>query len=204
MIDFTSAQRRLAAGGYNIGAVDGIAGPKTYTAMLAYVAQRPMDAVADLGKALATFAPQYGIDGTVARLANFVGQAAHESGGFKYLRELWGPTDTQKRYEGRSDLGNNQPGDGYRFRGRGIFQLTGRANYAAAGQRIWQPLVDQPELAERPDIAVHTACDFWQSRGLSQLADSGLEDTITRRINGGTNGMVERRKYVARAKGLFA
>lgn len=203
MTDFTPVQRRLAAAGYNIGSVDGIAGPKTYTALLAYVAQRPMDAVAELGKALATFAPQYGIDATPARLANFVGQAAHESGGFKYLRELWGPTDVQKRYEGRADLGNTQPGDGFRFRGRGIFQLTGRANYRATGQRIGQPLEAQPDLAERPDIAVHTACDFWQSRGLSQLADSGLEDTITRRINGATNGIVERRKYVARAKGLF-
>lgn len=203
MIDWRRTQTRLIAKGYDIGSADGIAGKRTHTALLAFVAQRPMEPLQALGQAMAVHGPAYGITETAARLANFLGQAAHETGAFRYLREVWGPTDAQKRYEGRRDLGNTQPGDGYRFRGRGIFQLTGRANYRDIGVSIGQPLESSPELAERPDIAVVTACRFWQSRGLNTLADQGLDDTITRRINGGTNGIAERRMYVARIKGLL-
>lgn len=204
MIDWRRTQTRLIAKGYGIGAVDGIPGKRTHTALLAFVAQRPMEPLQALGQAMALHAPQHGITDTASRLANFMGQAAHETGAFRYLREVWGPTDAQKGYEGRRDLGNTQPGDGYRFRGRGIFQLTGRANYRDIGASIGQPLESSPELAERPDIAVLTACRFWQSRGLNALADQGLEDTITRRINGGTNGIAERRQLVARIKALLS
>lgn len=204
MIDWKRPQTKLLAAGYDIGAADGIAGRRTHTALLAFVAQRPMAPFEPLGAAMAVHAPAHGISDTPARLANFLGQAAHETGAFRYLREVWGPTDAQKRYEGRRDLGNTQPGDGYRFRGRGIFQLTGRANYRDIGASIGQPLESSPELAERPDIAVLTACRFWQSRGLNALADQGLEDTITRRINGGTNGIEERRRFVARMKALLS
>lgn len=204
MIDWKRAQTKLITAGYDIGAADGIAGRRTHTALLAFVAQRPMAPLEPLGAAIAVHAPAHGITDTAARLANFLGQAAHETGSFRYLREVWGPTPAQKGYEGRSDLGNNQTGDGYRYRGRGIFQLTGRANYRDIGAAIGQPLEASPELAERPDIAVLTACRFWQSRGLNALADQGLEDTITRRINGGTNGIEERRRFVARMKALLA
>lgn len=204
MIDWRRTQTRLIAKGYDIGSADGIAGKRTHTALLAFVAQRPMEPLQALGQAMAVHAPAHGITETAARLANFLGQAAHETGAFRYLREVWGPTDAQKRYEGRRDLGNTQRGDGYRFRGRGIFQLTGRANYRDIGASIGQPLETNPELAERPDIAVLTACRYWQSRGLNALADQGLEDTITRRINGGTNGIAERRVYVARIKALLS
>lgn len=202
-IDFRTPQRRLIAAGYDIGAQDGIAGPKTYAGVLAYVAQRPMAMLLPLGQALATFAPKYGIDANPARLCNFLGQACHESGDFRYLREIWGPTPAQHGYEGRADLGNTNPGDGFVYRGRGIFQLTGRANYAAAGSRIGVDLLHNPGIAESPPVAVQTACDFWDSRHLNDLADAGREDDITRRINGGTNGIDQRRKLVARAKGLF-
>jgi putative chitinase len=204
VIDWKRAQTKLIAAGYDIGTADGIAGRRTHTALLAFVAQRPMAPLEPLGAAMAVHAPAHGITDTVGRLANFLGQAAHETGSFRYLREVWGPTPAQKRYEGRSDLGNNQTGDGYRYRGRGIFQLTGRANYRDIGAAIGQPLEANPELAERPDIAVLTACRFWQSRGLNALADQGLEDTITRRINGGTNGIEERRRFVARMKALLS
>lgn len=204
MIDWRRTQARLIAKGYDIGSADGIPGKRTHTAQLAFVAQRPMEPLQALGQAMALHAPAHGITETAERLANFLGQAAHETGAFRYLREVWGPTDAQKRYEGRRDLGNTQPGDGYRYRGRGIFQLTGRANYRDIGGSIGQPLESSPELAERPDIAVLTACRFWQSRGLNALADQGLEDTITRRINGGTNGIAERRSYVARIKALLS
>lgn len=204
MIDWKRTQTKLIAAGYDVGATDGIAGRRTHTALLAFVAQRPMAPLEPLGAAMAVHAPAHGITETAARLANFLGQAAHETMAFRRLREIWGPTPAQKRYEGRSDLGNNQTGDGYRYRGRGIFQLTGRANYRDIGAAIGQPLETNPELAERPDIAVLTACRFWQSRGLNTLADQGLEDTITRRINGGTNGIEERRRFVARMKALLS
>ena len=204
MIDWRKIQSRLIAKGYDIGGADGIAGKRTHTALLAFIAQRAMSPLEHLGVAIAVHSPSHGISETAARLANFLGQAAHETGGFRLLREVWGPTKAQKGYEGRTDLGNTEAGDGYRFRGRGIFQLTGRANYRDIGASIGQPLETNPELAERPDIAVLTACRYWQSRGLNALADQGLEDTITRRINGGTNGIAERRVYVARIKALLS
>lgn len=204
MIDWTKVQKKLLAAGYDIGGADGIPGKRTYTALLAFVAQRPMGALEALGTAMAVHLSAHGIPDSAARLANFLGQASHETGQFRYLREVWGPTPAQRGYEGRPDLGNNQPGDGYRYRGRGIFQLTGRANYREIGASIGQPLESNPELAERPDIAVLTACRYWQSRGLNALADQGLEDTITRRINGGTNGIEERRRFVARLRGLLS
>jgi len=202
--DARHLQERLTAAGHDIGAVDGVAGKRTYAALLAHVAGRPVAMLMPLAIALAADLPRYGIDATPARLANFIGQAAHESGDFRYLSEIWGPTPAQKGYEGHAALGNTQPGDGYTYRGRGIFQLTGRANYREIGERIGQPLEDEPGLAQRPDIAVLTACDFWDFRQLNALADAGREDEITRRINGGTNGIDERRRLVAKVKGLLA
>lgn len=203
-LDVRTAQRRLIAAGYDVGGADGVAGRKTCAGILAFVAQRPLSMLLVLGEAAAVFWPRYGLLENPARLGNFVGQAAHESGLFRYMREIWGPTAAQLGYDGRQALGNVQPGDGYRYRGRGIFQITGRANYREIGGRIGQPLEDNPGIAERPDIAMQTACDFWTSRGLNELADAGEEDRITKRINGGTNGIAERRVLVARAKGLLA
>lgn len=202
MTDFRTAQRRLQAAGYDVGAVDGIAGPKTWAGIFAYVGRRPMGLMEVFGAPAATILPRYGIS-TRQRIANFLGQGAHETGGFRLLREVWGPTDAQKRYEGRADLGNTKPGDGFLFRGRGIFQITGRANYSEIGRAIGQDLVGCPSLAESPPVAIETAAYFWKSRGLNELADAGDEDRITRRINGGVTGIAERRALVDRAKGLF-
>jgi len=203
-IDFRIAQRRLVAAGYAIGAVDGIAGRKTWAGILAHVAGRPMAALLLLGEAAAAWLPHYEIDSSPARLGNFLGQGSHETQGFRYLREIWGPTKAQLGYEGRADLGNCSVGDGRLFCGRGIFQLTGRSNYREIGDLIGQPLEQIPSLAERPDVAMQTAAQFWLRNGLAALADAGREDEITHRINGGTNGIDERRRLVARAKGLLA
>lgn len=202
MTDFRTCQRRLNSSGYDVGAVDGVAGPRTWTGILAYVGKRPMDMVVPFGEAAASVLPRYGIS-TRLRICNFVGQGAHETGGFRLLREVWGPTPAQKRYEGRADLGNTRPGDGFRYRGRGIFQITGRANYDEIGAALKLDLEGTPELAESPPVAIETAAYFWQSRGLNTLADTGDEDGITRRINGGSTGIDDRRQLVARAKGLF-
>ena len=121
-------------------------------------------------------------------LAQFMAQMAHESGDFKYLQEIWGPTSAQKGYEGRKDLGNTQPGDGYKFRGRGYVQLTGRANYRAFGAMIGADLENNPDLASQPDIAAKLAIAYWNTRVKTKVRD--FENT--RFINGGFNGLSDR------------
>ncbi|HEY1605635.1 MAG TPA: glycoside hydrolase family 19 protein [Allosphingosinicella sp.] len=202
-MDVLHLQAALSRAGYDPGAQDGIAGPRTWAALFGYMARRDLgDRGAALGRGAAAHFVAYGIDSAM-RVAHFVAQAAHETEGFLTLREIWGPTPAQRGYEGRADLGNVKAGDGYLFRGRGIFQLTGRANYARYGQKLGLDLVNHPELAEQPDIAVLTACAYWQEHGLSVLADADDVVAITRRINGGTNGLAEREALLVRAKAVL-
>ena len=93
----------------------------------------------------------------VRRVAAFIAQIGHESGQLRYVKEVWGPTVAQARYEGRADLGNTTPGDGFRFRGRGLIQITGRANYAACGEALGLDLIALPELLEKPQHACMSA-----------------------------------------------
>ena len=137
---------------------------------------------------------------TPAREAAFLAQIAHETGRFKWIREIWGPTPAQVRYEGRQDLGNTQPGDGKRFMGRGLIQVTGRANYMHAAAALGIDCVNFPELLERPTNAARSAGDFWRTRGLNESADAGEFERITRKINGGLNGYTERCVLWDRAK----
>lgn len=138
------------------------------------------------------------------RIAHFMAQAAHESDGFKTLSEYWGPTEAQKRYEGRRDLGNVEKGDGYKYRGRGIFQLTGRANYRQMGKKLNVDLQKEPDLAATGEISVQTALEYWKSRNLNMYADKDDIKEVTRRINGGYNGLEDRINYLNRAKKIFA
>ncbi len=138
--------------------------------------------------------------------AAFLAQVGHESGSFQHVREIWGPTPAQKRYEGRIDLGNTQPGDGYRYRGRGLIQITGRANYtrmAARFQRCSGPdFVKSPELLELPQWAALSAGDYWLDRKLSRffLPDGGVKFmALTRAINGGRNGLEDRQRRFEQA-----
>jgi putative chitinase len=133
------------------------------------------------------------------RMAAFMAQIGHESGQLVHVKELWGPTAAQAKYEGRADLGNTQPGDGFRYRGRGLLQITGRANYAACGETLGLNLVTQPELLEQPRYACLSAAWFWAGNGLNTLADGGKFETITRRINGGLNGQADRLELWERA-----
>lgn len=136
---------------------------------------------------------------TVIRAAAFIAQAAHECNELRSLVELTGG----QIYDGRADLGNTRPGDGPRFKGRGIFQLTGRANYHAASLVVGIDLEANPEQAADPQVSVKTAVWYWQSRGLSALADVFDFRGITRRINGGYNGLLERTDYYHRALEVF-
>lgn len=137
---------------------------------------------------------------TPARAAAFLGQVAHESGQLVYVRELWGPTPAQRRYEGRADLGNTQPGDGKRFMGRGLIQVTGRKNYLLCGMGLHLDLIAMPELLEQPDAAAASAGWYWHAQNLNRYADVGDFVGLTRAINGGTNGLAERQQFWARAK----
>lgn len=125
-----------------------------------------------------------GID-TPAREAEFLAQACLETDYFKTLREYWGPTKAQSGYEGRKDLGNVVAGDGKKFMGRGIFQCTGRDNYARYGKRLGLDLLKEPELAARPDISVRIAVMYWNDKGLNAYADRGETAAISRAINRG-------------------
>jgi putative chitinase len=161
----------------------------------------------DLLKSLAAAAPEvlpeYEID-TALREAHFWAQAAHETGNFKYMFEIWGPTPAQSRYEGRKDLGNTVEGDGYKYRGRGIFQLTGRANYEKYGKALGIDLVNNPDLAANPETALRIACEYWRSRKINALADKDDIVGVTKKINGGTNGIADRRVCLATAKKMWA
>ena len=148
----------------------------------------------------------YAID-TPLRTAAFVAQLAHESGEFRWMEEIWGPTAGQLRYEPpgtlAAKLGNTQAGDGKRFKGRGPIQITGRFNYATFGGLLGLDLVGNPALAATPEVAFTTAGLYWQRNGLNELADARDFVTITRRINGGTNGLADRQMYYERAKAVL-
>ncbi|OJT27628.1 peptidoglycan-binding protein [Archangium sp. Cb G35] len=132
---------------------------------------------------------------TPRRQAAFLAQLAHESGEFRYMEEI----ASGAAYEGRADLGNTQPGDGVRYKGRGPIQLTGRSNYRAAGRALGIDLENNPTRAADPDVGFRTAAWYWNNRNLNSYADAGNFDAITYRVNGGYNGKASRDAYYARA-----
>lgn len=153
--------------------------------------------------------PQYQID-TPKRIAAFIGQIAVESGELNFDKELpskWNKKNVQDvkepigtLYEGRKNLGNTQPGDGPKFIGRGILQITGRANYATYGKKIGYDLISNPELACNPEIATRIALEYFSDRGLLELADKWDLVEITRRVNGNAKlHLKERTEYSERA-----
>lgn len=137
---------------------------------------------------------------TPERQAMFIAQLAHESGGFHYMEEI----ASGAAYEGRTDLGNTQPGDGERYKGRGYIQVTGRHNYTEAGRALGLDLVNNPELAAQPENAARIAAWYWESRGINAAADAGDFTQVTRLINGGTNGLADRQAYYERARAALS
>ena len=141
------------------------------------------------------------------RAAAFLAQLAHESGQFRFMEEIWGPTPAQRRYEppGKlaTDLGNTETGDGKRFKGRGPIQITGRANYRRYGDLLGVDLIDDPPRAALPEVAFRVAGLYWSKKGLNELADQVTRQAfreITRRINGGFNGLADRERFYETAK----
>ena len=173
-------------------------------------AQQLLQILPNAGQVAGVFVPvlnaamnRYQIIGT-KRVAAFIAQIGHESGQLKYVKEIWGPTKAQAKYEVRADLGNTVKGDGSKYRGRGLIQITGRANYTECGEALGLDLINHPELLEKPQHACMSAAWFWSSRGLNTLADAGSFSKITSRINGGQNGAADRQALYARALKVLA
>jgi putative chitinase len=137
---------------------------------------------------------------TRLRDAHFLAQACEESDGFCTTEEY----ASGAAYEGRKDLGNTQKGDGPKFKGRGLFQLTGRGNYASYGEALHLDLISNPALAADPPTSLLIACEYWRRNNLNSLADGDNLVAITQRINGGQNGIDARRAYLTKAKAALA
>jgi putative chitinase len=133
---------------------------------------------------------------TLIRVQMFLAQIGHESGELRYVREL----ATGEAYEGRKDLGNVQGGWGKLYKGRGLIQLTGRSNYVKMQDALGIPCVDHPELVETPVNACRSAAWFWKSHGCNELADKDDFMGVTKRINGGVNGLPSRVVYFSRTQ----
>jgi putative chitinase len=143
----------------------------------------------------------YGVT-TRPRICHFLAQAAHETDRFRTLQE-YGSAAYFMRYEGRRDLGNTRPGDGARFHGRGVFQLTGRSNYRRYGAVLGIDLEADPDLAKDPAISLAIAFAYWRERGINEAADADDVVRVTRLINGGRNGLAERTRLLAVAKTIW-
>ena len=141
---------------------------------------------------------------TPLRQAAFLAQIAHESAELRFLEEIWGPTAQQKKYEPPSEvakwLGNTEPGDGERYKGRGVLEITGRSGYKKYGELLGVDLINNPDLAATPAVAFRIGALFWKVRGLNEMADAGDFIEITKRINSFLGGLANRKKYYEIAK----
>jgi len=143
--------------------------------------------------------PRYDIN-TPHRVASFLAQLLHESGGFMYVKEI----ASGKAYEGRKDLGNTIEGDGVKYKGRGLIQLTGRANYTRVGKDFGIDLINKPELLETPKWAVESACHFWKSAKLNEICEKSDVTKVTKIINGGRMGLAERQHYFEKCTDILS
>jgi putative chitinase len=226
----STLQERLRSSGHDPGRTDGHFGPRTMAATLLFMGCRSREQAEALARPLVVFMGTYLILDRPERVSEALGEWAHESGRFNHLVEnlSYSAAGLMRTWPGRfpdhraaapfvrqperlanhvyaDRMGNGPPesGDGWRFRGRGLSHTTGRANYSRAAIRLGLPLLLRPELLEEPEHAVRSAVLFWDDARLNQFADRGLSDTITRRINGGTNGLEDRRQMKARMRSLW-
>ena len=145
---------------------------------------------------------EFGIN-TQQRQAMFLAQIGHESGGMHYTVEIWGNTAAQISYEGRKNLGNTQVGDGFKYRGRGLIQTTGRYNYEATAKALGIDCVNNPDLLAEPENAARSAAWWWQSHNLNKYADADDCRGCTKVINGGYNGLEQRLALYGAAKSVL-
>ncbi len=142
---------------------------------------------------------------TNLRICHFLGQVLHESGAFRYSAEIWGNTPAQLGYDTRVDLGNTpeHDGDGYKYRGRGWIQLTGKTNYRQASTEFAQDFINNPDLLAKEPWDGLAAGWYWSKKGLNVFADNDDVLTITKKVNGGYNGLNERKMWVVKAKSIL-
>lgn len=190
-MDIVATQKNLGV------TADGIFGRGSFTALLLKLGAKGSIAD-DLAFVLAAKAEAYGLF-SGPRLAHFLAQVGHESDGFKAMEEY----ASGAAYEGRADLGNTQPGDGKRYKGRGPIQITGRANYRKYGALLGINIEKYPEIASNPCVGMQLALLYWDKNNLNRYADVNDVVSITKRINGGTNGLADRKGRLAVAKGLI-
>jgi putative chitinase len=162
-------------------------------------AERQTKIIAEVGEVLASILDVYQIN-TPLRIANFLGQTCEESAGFRTTEEF----ASGQEYEGRKDLGNTEPGDGPRYKGRGLLQLTGRANYREYGKALGLDIENNPALAAQPAISLKIACEYWKLRNINAACDQDDILTVTRKVNGGLNGLNDRRAFTSKAKAAEA
>jgi putative chitinase len=155
--------------------------------------------ITEAGAVLAATLNSYDITDRL-RIAHFLGQTCEESAGYRTTEEF----ASGKEYEGRRDLGNTQKGDGQRYKGRGLLQLTGRANYADYGSALGVDLVNNPTLAAQPALSLKIACEYWKRHNINSDCDRDDVQAVTRKVNGGLNGLSERIMFTQRAKTAVA
>lgn len=177
-----------------------------WLAILRAIAPKGKDAILRaVAQAMPGIAAEFAIN-TPLRQAHFLAQIAHESDGFRTTVEY----ASGKAYEGRKDLGNNAPGDGVRYKGRGLIQLTGKSNYQRAGVDLGLNLVGSPEIAAQFPAAIRTAGWYWQKRRINAKADEDNLFSVSAAVNGinrttgEPNGLAGRGVYLERAKEALA
>ena len=155
--------------------------------------------IAEAGAVLAATLESYDITSRL-RIAHFLGQTCEESAGYRTTEEF----ASGREYEGRRDLGNTQKGDGPRYKGRGLLQLTGRANYADYGKALGVDLVNNPTLAAQPALSLKIACEYWKRHNINADCDRDDAQSVTRQVNGGLNGLSDRIAFTQKAKTAVA
>jgi len=159
------------------------------------MAKRQAEIIRDISPVLASTLDEYAIN-TRLRIAHFLGQTCHEAAGYRTTEEF----ASGQAYEGRKDLGNVKKGDGRRYKGRGLLQLTGRANYREYGNALGLDLEADPRRAGEPQLSLLIAYEYWKRRKINPDCDRNDIIAVTRKINGGLNGLDDRRRYTAKAK----
>lgn len=137
---------------------------------------------------------------TLERMSMFLSNVIHESGSLRYVKEI----ASGAAYEGRKDLGNTVKGDGIRYKGRGLIQVTGRANYNDISKDTGIMFINKPELLEAPEYAAMSACWFWDKKHLNEVADSGDFKKVVKIINGGYNGWIDRLQWYNHTKKILS
>ena len=155
--------------------------------------------IAEAGAVLAATLESYDIASRL-RIAHFLGQTCEELAGYRTTEEF----ASGREYEGRADLGNTQKGDGPRYKGRGLLQLTGRANYADYGKALGVDLVNNPTLAAQPALSLKIACEYWKRHNINADCDRDDVQAVTRKVNGGLNGLADRIALTQKAKAAVA